>query len=110
MQEIEQILLREREQHSIAIQQLNAHAESEVGGLKAVISQLQNETRAQASHYEAQLLAEATKNEAEQNGLKQSFAKQSHEEKERILHLEHTLEAQSKQSKLKSNQLEQRIR
>lgn len=94
----------------MAIQQLNAHAESEIDRLKAVISQLQNETRVQGSRYEEKLLAEAAKNETEQATLKQSFAKQDQEARERISYLEHTLEAQTKQSDLKCNQLEQRIR
>ena len=107
---MEQILLREREQHSIAVQQLKAHGESEVAGLKAVISQLQNEARVQATHHEQQLLEEATKSKAEQTALEQSFAKQNQEAKERISHLECTLVAQTKQSESKCEQLEQRIR
>lgn len=110
MQEIEQILLKERKQHSLAIQQLSARAESEIDQLKVVISQLQNEIQVQASHHEQQLLAEDTKHKKDQRVLKQSFAKQSEEGKERIAHLEQTLEAQTKQSELKCDQLEQRIR
>lgn len=107
---MEQILLREREEHSILVQQLNTHAGSEMDRLKAIISQLQNETRVQASHHKQQLLAEAKKNETEQTALKQCLAKQSQEAKERISHLENTLEAQTKQSESKCSQLEQRIR
>lgn len=110
LQEIEQILLREREQHSMAIQQLNSHAESEINRLKSVISQLQNETRVQASHFEEQLVTETTKNKAEQTSLKQSFVKQNQEAKERISYLEQTLEAQTKENGLKCEQSEQRIR
>jgi len=107
---MEQILLKEREQHSIAIQQLSTNAESEMNRLKAVISQLQNDAQVQASHHEKQLLTEVTRNEKEKTALKQSFAKQSQEAKERISHLEQTLKAQTKESELKCDQLEQRIR
>ena len=110
MQEIEQILLKEREQHSATIQQLNANAASEMDRLKAVMSQLQNETRVQASHSEQQLVTEAAKSKREQTALKKSFAKQSEEAKERIAHLEHALEVQTKQSESKCDQSEQRIR
>ena len=107
---MEQILLREREEHSIEVQQLNAYSESEMEKLKLVIAQFQNETQVQASHHEKQLLAEAAKNKAEQTALKQSFAKQNQEAKERISHLEHALEAETKQSESKCQQLEQRVR
>lgn len=110
LQEVEQILLREREQHSMAIQQLNLHAEAEINRLKSVISQLQNETRVQASQYEEQLVTEVAKNKTEQSTLKQSFVKENQEAKERISYLEQTLEAQMKENKLKCNKLEQRIR
>ena len=94
----------------MAIQQLNSHAESEIKWLKSVISQLQNETRVQASHFEEQLMTEATKNKTEQISLKESFAKQNQEAKERVSYLEQTLEAQAKENELKCERLEQRIK
>lgn len=104
------MLLKEREKHSVEVQQLRAHTESEMDRLKAVISQLQNEIRVQSDHHQQQLLVEIAKNKKEQNALKQSFAKQNQEAKERSSHLEHTLETQAKESKSKCNQSEQRIR
>ncbi|XP_065897769.1 coiled-coil alpha-helical rod protein 1-like isoform X2 [Dysidea avara] len=110
LQEMEKVLQEERGQHAIALQQLTTQADSEKDHLKAVITQLQNEVKRQASCHEQQLLAEITKMETEQASLNQSYMKQSKEAQERISYLEQTLEDQRKQDAIKCEQLEQRIR
>jgi len=110
LQEIERVLQEEREQHAISLQQLTARADSEKDHFKAVIAQLQNEIKRQASCHEQQLLAEITKMEAVQTSLKQSYMKQNKEAEERIAYLEQTLEDQRKQDSIKCEQSEQRIR